>query len=161
MQPTTIIVHRILILLKYFTYVNFYWCWNISSRSSYPEVFLEKGGLKICRKFTGEHPCRSAISIKLLCNFIEIVLQHGRSPANFLHIFRIPFPKNTSEGLLLKFISFPNLEFVITSLKFFKFSWENQVVLYFVLYCKDPLNFFAFVGFSRESAIFAYCLKGV
>ena len=37
------------------------------SRSSHPEAFLGKGVLKICSKFTGEHPCRSAISIKLLC----------------------------------------------------------------------------------------------
>ena len=29
-----------------------------------------RGVLKICRKFTEEHPCRSAISIKVLCNFI-------------------------------------------------------------------------------------------
>ena len=36
-----------------------------SGRSSRPEVFLRKGVLKICHKFTGEHPCRSAISIKL------------------------------------------------------------------------------------------------
>ena len=36
-------------------------------RTSRPEVFLRKGVLKICSKFTGEHPCRSAISIKLLC----------------------------------------------------------------------------------------------
>ena len=41
---------------------------NISSPS---EVFLGKRVLKICSKFTGEHPCRSAI------------------------------PKNTPEGLLL------------------------------------------------------------
>ena len=34
-------------------------------RSSRPEVFLEKDVLKICSRFTGEHPCRSAISIKL------------------------------------------------------------------------------------------------
>ena len=34
-------------------------------RSSRPEVFLRKGVLKICSKFTGEHPCRSAISINL------------------------------------------------------------------------------------------------
>ena len=26
-------------------------------RSSRPEVFLRKGVLKICSKFTGEHPC--------------------------------------------------------------------------------------------------------
>ena len=34
-----------------------------SIRSSHPEVFLGKGVLKICIKFTGEHPCRSEISI--------------------------------------------------------------------------------------------------
>ena len=34
-------------------------------RSSHPEVFLGKGVLKICSEFTGEHPCRSVISIKL------------------------------------------------------------------------------------------------
>ena len=32
-------------------------------RSSHPDLFLGKGVLKICNKFTGEHPCRSAISI--------------------------------------------------------------------------------------------------
>ena len=31
-------------------------------RSSRPEVLLGKGVLKICSKFTGEHPCQSAIS---------------------------------------------------------------------------------------------------
>ena len=36
-------------------------------RSNHPEVFLGKGILKICSKFTGEHPRRSAISIKLGC----------------------------------------------------------------------------------------------
>ena len=28
-------------------------------------------------------------------NFIEIALRHGCSPLSLLHIFRIPFPKNT------------------------------------------------------------------
>ena len=37
-------------------------------RSSHPDVFLVKGVLKICSKFTSEHPCRSAISIKLQSN---------------------------------------------------------------------------------------------
>ena len=32
---------------------------------------------------------------------IEITLRYGCSPVNLLHIFRTPFPKNTSEGLLL------------------------------------------------------------
>ena len=39
--------------------------------SSLPEVFLGKGVLKICSKFTGEHTHRKVISIKLLCNFIH------------------------------------------------------------------------------------------
>ena len=64
--------------------------------------FLRKRCLKICRKFTGEHPCQSAISIKLQTNFIEITLRHGCSSVNLLHIFRTPFPKNTSEWLLLE-----------------------------------------------------------
>ena len=62
---------------------------------------LRKYFLKICSKFTGEHPWRSVISIKLLCNFIKIKLRHGCSPVNLLHIFRAPFSKNNSRGLLL------------------------------------------------------------
>ena len=64
--------------------------------SSHPELFLGKAVLKMCKKFTGEHPCRSMISIKLLCNFIEITLRHWCSPGRLLHIFRTIFPKNTS-----------------------------------------------------------------
>ena len=30
---------------------------------------------------------------KMLCNFIEVALQHGCSPVNLLHIFRIPFSR--------------------------------------------------------------------
>ena len=56
-------------------------------RSSHPEVFLGKGVLKICSRFTGEHPCRSAISKKLQSDFIEITLRHECSPVNLLHIF--------------------------------------------------------------------------
>ena len=64
--------------------------------------FLFKGVLKRCSKFTGNtHSCRSVISIKLLCNFIEIELRHGCSPVNLLHIFRTSFPRNTSGWLPL------------------------------------------------------------
>ena len=73
----------------------------INGRSSHPEVFLGKGALKICSKFTGEHPCRSAISIKLQGNFIEITLRYGCSHLNLLYIFGTPFLKNTSEWLLM------------------------------------------------------------
>ena len=64
-------------------------------------MFLGKGVLKICSKFTGEHPCQSVISIKLRWSFIGVALRCGRSPVNFLHIFRTSFPKNTCEGLLV------------------------------------------------------------
>ena len=49
-------------------------------RNSLTEVFLGKGVLKICSKFTGEHPCQGVISIKLQSNFIEIALRYGCSP---------------------------------------------------------------------------------
>ena len=62
-------------------------------------MFLVKGVLKVCTKFTREQPCRSAISLKMFCSFIEIALWHGCSPVNLLHIFRTT--KNISEGLLL------------------------------------------------------------
>ena len=83
-------------------------------RSSRTGVFLGTGVLVICSKFTGEHPCRSAVSIKLgkftgeqpcrrtmPCNFIEIALRRGCSPVNLLYIFRTSFPKNTFGRLLL------------------------------------------------------------
>ena len=42
-------------------------------------MFLRKGVLKICSKFTGEHPCQSVISIKLQSNrcrnMLETVIQ--------------------------------------------------------------------------------------
>ena len=76
------------------------------SRGSPPEVFLGKGVLKLSSKSKGEHPCRSAILIKLQSNFIEsnfieIALRHGCFPVNLLHIFKTPFLKNTSGWLLL------------------------------------------------------------
>ena len=33
-------------------------------RNSHPDVFLRKSVMKICSKFTGEHPCRNVFSIK-------------------------------------------------------------------------------------------------
>ena len=67
-------------------------------RSSRPEVFLGKGVLKICSKFTGEHPCRNVISM-------IFTLRHGCSPVNLLHIFRTPFPNNTSGWPLLNILA--------------------------------------------------------
>ena len=73
-----------------------YWVTSYTFGSIHPEAFLRKSVLKICSKFTGQHPCRSVISIKLLCT----------SPVNLLHIFRTTFPRNTSGWLLLYFIRY-------------------------------------------------------
>ena len=70
-------------------------------KSSPSEVFLVNGVLQICSKFTGEHPYRSPISMKLPSNFIEIALRNGCSPVNLLHIFRKAFPNDISGWLLL------------------------------------------------------------
>ena len=71
----TTFVLQTLVFIKVLEILQFFaidWCTMTSLyRSSRPEVFLGKGALKICSKFTGEHSCRNAISIKLLCNFIE------------------------------------------------------------------------------------------
>ena len=59
-------------------------------------MFLRKGILKISRKITGQHPCRSVISIScfpLLCKFLQ--LWHGCFPVTLLHIFRTTFPRST------------------------------------------------------------------
>ena len=69
-------------------------------RNSPPEVFLGKCVLKMCSKFTGEHPRRSVISVKLQSNFIEITLQHECFPVDLLHIFRTSFSRTTSGGAL-------------------------------------------------------------
>ena len=50
--------------------------------------------------------CRSAILLKLLCNFIEIALRHGCSPVNLLHISRTPFSKNAFKRAAFKHAKF-------------------------------------------------------
>ena len=40
---------------------------------------------------------------KLQSNFTEITFRHGCSSVSLLHIFRTPFPKNTSSGIPLNF----------------------------------------------------------
>ena len=74
-----------------------------------------RGVLKIGSKFTTEHSCGSVISIKLQSNFIETTLW---PPVNLLHIYRTPFPKNTSGGAAseIQLITSCNLDiFVVAS----------------------------------------------
>ena len=66
---------------------------------------LGKGVLKICSEFTGEHPCRSTISIKSQSIFIEITLRHVCSPVNLIRIFRNLFLRKPLDGCFRFFIS--------------------------------------------------------
>ena len=72
-------------------------------------MFLKKGVLEIC---------------VLQSNFIEIALSHGCSPVNLLHIFRTPFPKITSGGLLLNIVLKSIVRFVI----YFAFHFLEQTL---------------------------------
>ena len=78
--------------------------WLRRFRSSRPEVLLEKYVLKICSKFTGEYPCRSLISIRLLWNFIEITLRHECSPVNLLYISEDFFLRTPLDGCFWRFL---------------------------------------------------------
>ena len=64
-------------------------------------MFLGEGVLKICSKFTGEHPCQSVISIHLQSNFTEITLRYGCS-INLLLIFCSLHSANNRFGKLGK-----------------------------------------------------------
>ena len=93
-------------------------------RSSHPEVFLRKHVLKICSKFTREHPFRSVISIKLQSKFIEIALRHGCSSVNLLRVstflkkslWRRCFPVNFVEFLRIP-IYIEHLGWLLLNLK--------------------------------------------
>ena len=66
-------------------------------------MLLGKGVLKICSKFTGEHPCRIAISIKLQskATLLNSHISIGCLSVNLLLIFKTPFFKKTTGRLLL------------------------------------------------------------
>ena len=67
-------------------------------RSSLPEVFSKKDALQTRSKPTAEQPRKSAISTKLLCNFIEIIPTHGCTPENSQHTRRTPLSRRTPLG---------------------------------------------------------------
>ena len=90
--------------------------------SATPETFLGKVVLKICSKFTGEHPDRSVISIKLQRNFVDITLRHGCS---LLNIFRKPFLGKTPMEEC-----FPNGIFKFQHLKFFLYKIVKKNVCF-------------------------------
>ena len=98
-EPNLLGTYNYIIFVRSFTVTESCAIASKGCKSSPPEVFLGNGVLKICSKFTGEHPCQSVISIK-------ITLRHVCSPVNLLHVFRTTFYKNTSGRLLVRMFSF-------------------------------------------------------
>ena len=88
-----------------------------------PQVFLGKGVVKICSKFTGEHPCRCAILIKL-----QSALRHGWSPVNLQHILRTPFPRNTCGRLLQIRNPSSSLKiFIVPSFQHYSYPYKTEI----------------------------------
>ena len=98
-------------------------------RGSHPEVFLVKVFLNICSKFTGEHSCRSVISIKLLFNFIEIALRHGCSPVNYYIFSEHLFLGTTLGGCFCIFVTTVLLQSSVFSVcgKFYKIDSRAKI----------------------------------
>ena len=67
-------------------------------RDSPPEIFSKKETLQIGSKPTREQPRRSAISTKLLCNFIEITPMHGCTPEKAQHTHKTLLPRKILLG---------------------------------------------------------------
>ena len=90
--------------------------------------------------------CRNVISIKLQSNFIEITLWHGCSPVNWLHISKIPFPRNTSGWL-------PQLsQLAQLSLEIFCFQFKEPH-LHFISFFSKKEKSSCFVGTSNTNDV--------
>ena len=86
-------------------------------------------------KVLQKHPSRSVLrkrcSENLQSNFIEITLRHGCSPVKLLYISKTPFPKSTSDRLILvlqfNYFTVRNIFHIqILIIPFFSFSQEKH-----------------------------------
>ena len=84
----------------------------------------------------------------LLCNFIKITLRplrHVCSPVNLLHIFKTPFPKNTSGGLLmtslLLLLKKMNVQLFSWYIRSSKFQWNSHSIYICILLLMRDFSF--------------------
>ena len=106
-------------------------------------MFLRKGVLKICNKFTGEHPCGSVISIKLLCK------ASFKRPSN-VHSFPINLCGRWKNGVCLLGIIFEQKCYFLRKLStvFFKpytLFIDNVKYPTFLKYCVHQNKNYSFV----------------
>ena len=104
-------------------------------RSSHREVFLGKGVLKICNWAT-LLKSHFGMGVLLQSNFIEIALRQGCSPVNLLQIFRTPFLKNTSGGLLLSMVCSQSYSHPLFHISYIQshFVFSNNIKSAFFIY---------------------------
>ena len=113
----------------------------MTTRSSHTEVFLRKAILKICSKFTGEHPCRSVISIKLLCiRTIFFLLLVFIFFVFFFWFFCLLYFRNLVES---QKDTFPKIRFLCQEMNLMSFWW-----FYFTLFFRVSVVDFEQVNFS-------------
>ena len=101
-------------------------CYKKNNGSSPTEVFFREDVLKMWNKFTGELPWRGVISIKLLCNVIEIALSHGCSPVICCMFSEHLFIKTPLEGF------FWNKKFYVARICSFYQTFQYQSTHYLV-----------------------------
>lgn len=102
------------------------------------------------------------IWLLLLCNCLQskACVPHGSSPVNMPHIFRIPFPDNTSGGLLLIFRQ--NFFFWRSIFSWERWKiWHKKEVHTFFLRVLISLRIWwdpRFNKYTNFSSMFPYCI---
>ena len=93
------------------------------------------------------------LAAKLLCNFIKIALRHGCSRVNLLHIFRTPFPKNTS-GRLLVYSTHSLCIVIFIVLSVLIVHCLLKILKRFKEMCRQMKSFRCFIKWPLKSALF-------
>ena len=100
------------IQIKFLKFLSSYFLYNNINKNKHKNKFARIPRLKFvitqewpkdnAEKPNQKQPIRTVLKkgvlkMSLQSNFIEITRRHGCSPVNLLHIFRTPFPRNTSD----------------------------------------------------------------
>ena len=140
-----------------FSYLNFYLGVTESHTRTY--FFQKQPPRSVFRRRCSENMQQIYRTIpipKWLCNFIEIVLRHGCSPVNLLHIFRRTFLKNTFGRLLLFFVRFFSQKTDISMWQIHYFSpYENKKISQWLIIIVSRISIW-----SRETTINRWLIIG-
>ena len=121
-------------------------------RSSPPEEFFKKDDPQIWSKFTGE-PCRSVISTKVLCNFVEITPTHGCILGNSQYTYKTSLGdcfcmEKSFTDLVIKIIT---MAAVIITTFIIKLVKNAKIICYYLTWhrnewvCQENIYFLAII----------------